>query len=114
MESLSKTFPAGLESPAVSKHKLNAMPQLSAVARNDYAVVIHIARAPVNMCVTQFDSQRAALAGIKFHDAAQIQNKICGTRVSVGSAAARHRGNRRKRLAITVYARPRLSENAEM
>src|SRR3984893_2773045 len=114
MESLSKTFPAGLESPAVSKHKLNAVPQLSTVARYDYPVVIHVSRAPVNMCVSQFDSQGAAPSGIEFHDAAQIQNKICGTRVSVGSAAARHRSDRRERLAITVYARPRLSENAEV
>src|SRR5580692_8458872 len=66
------------------------------------------------MGVARFDSQSAALARIKFHDAAQIQHKICGARIAKRSAAVRLTRNRRKRPSITVYARPRFSENAKM
>src|ERR1700730_10557212 len=67
------------ESPAVSYDELNGVLQFSPTHRNCCAAEVDIASVEINVRVAGLQAQCAALAGIKFHDAAQIKHKIRGT-----------------------------------
>src|SRR5579862_9221886 len=67
------------ESPAVSKDELNRVLQLSAAGRKRSPAEVYVASIEINMGVAGLQAQRAVLAGIKFHNAAQIEHKIRGT-----------------------------------
>src|SRR5258707_4696618 len=66
------------ESPAVPDNELNGVLQFSPTHRKRSPAEIDVAGVAIYVRVAGFQPQCAPFAGVEFHDASQIEHKICG------------------------------------